>query len=40
MKEYIELKITVTMFEQTDVITTSLTNSDDDIIIDADQLWG
>ena len=40
MKKYIELEITVVALEQTDVITTSFTQKDDDIIIDADNLRG
>lgn len=40
MKKYIELVITVRVFRQIDIITTSFTKNDDDIIIDADELWG
>ena len=40
MKKYIELEIAVIFMEQTDIITTSFTENDDDIIIDAEDLWG
>lgn len=40
MKKYIELKIDVVVFMQDDIVKTSFTKDDDDIIIGEDQLFG
>ncbi len=40
MKDYVELKIEVVTFIQNDIITTSFTNNEDDIVIGEDQLFG
>ena len=40
MKDYVELKIEVVTFIQNDIVTTSFTNNEDDIVIGEDQLFG
>lgn len=40
MKDYVELKIEIVTFIQNDIVTTSFTNNEDDIVIGEDQLFG